>query len=58
MTLKTIGYAALSIAAIGLIGFGKYKLATARPTLVILALAGLAFAISTPATADASTVKQ
>ena len=52
MTLKQIGYGMLSFALVGLILFGKWKLAAAKPTLAILFIAGLVFAASTPAEAE------
>jgi hypothetical protein len=51
MTKQTL-LAVLSVGAVGLLLFGKYKLATASLTLPILLLAGIVFAISTPAVAS------
>lgn len=48
MTLKEIGYGALGIGIVGLIFFGKYKLARSGAVWWALILGGLVFAISTP----------
>jgi len=49
MTIKQIGLATASIALLGLVFYGKYRLAVAKPTLLLLFGAGLVFALTTPA---------
>jgi hypothetical protein len=50
--LKHIGYAAASLALIGLITYGKFKLAVAKPVLWVIFLGGLVFALTTTAQAE------
>jgi hypothetical protein len=48
----------LSLLAVSLILFGKYKLATAKITIPLLFLGGLAFAASTPQQTSIKTLEQ
>ena len=52
MTGREIGFGLLSVAIIGGIVYGKYKLATLPPVWWVLILGGIVFVASSPAQAE------